>query len=152
MAETLRIGPAELEWLQQALGLSDYLEIDSVEILRTKLPSIELIGYANGEEIVREGESGTDVFVLYEGKAVVRRTRAWAWLGSKKLSTLGSGAVFGEVGFLAETARSATVSASGAAKAFKFGADDMRRVMDDNPRYAQTIAQLVKERLQKLNE
>jgi CRP-like cAMP-binding protein len=152
MAETLRIGPAEFEWLQQALRLSDYLEIDSIETLQTKLPSLELLGYADGEEIVREGELGTDVFLLYLGKAVVRRKRAWAWLGSKKLSTLGPGAIFGEVGFLAETVRSATVAASGAVKAFKFGSDDMRRVMDDNPRYAQTIAQLVKERLQKLNE
>jgi CRP-like cAMP-binding protein len=150
MAETLRIGQAEFEWLQKALGLSDYLSIDSIELLRQKLPSLELVGYAGGEEIVREGEPGTDVFLLYEGKAVVRRKRAW--LGSKKLGDLGPGSLFGEVGFLAETARSATVSASGAAKVFKFGADDMRRVMDDNPRYAKSIAQLAKQRLQKLNE
>jgi CRP-like cAMP-binding protein len=150
MAEPLEIGAAEFDWLERTLRLSDFLSLRAIDDLRAQLPSLELRSYAAGEEIVREGESGTDVFLLLEGSLSVSRKRAW--FGSKTVGRLESGALFGEVGFLVQSPRSATVTASAASKIFRLGAADMQRLLSQNPRFAQQLAALAKERQQKLKQ
>jgi CRP-like cAMP-binding protein len=150
MAENLEIGPAEFEWLQTKLRLADFLPIRSFDDMKVQLPTLELRLYAAGEKIVSEGDTDTDIFIVFEGTVEVKRKRSV--IGSKTVGRLSSGAVFGEVGFLVQSPRSATVSASGAAKVFRIGASDMERVVQRDPRFAQQLAALAKERQQKLKE
>lgn len=61
---------------------------------------------AEGEDIVREGDEGTDAYVIKRGRCVVRRE------GLGFLREIGPGEVFGELALLSGGRRTATVTAA----------------------------------------
>ncbi len=60
--------------------------------------------YAPGEDVVREGEASTALYVVARGRADVLR-------GGTRMAVVGAGEVFGEMAFLLGTPRAATVQA-----------------------------------------
>ena len=66
------------------------------------LPSIALLGYPESSDIVREGEKGDELYMLYRGTAGVIRE-------GKEIASLVPGDFFGEIGFLVGVPRTATV-------------------------------------------
>lgn len=61
--------------------------------------------FAEGTELVTQGELGREAMVLMEGSAVVRR-------GDRKIAELGPGDVLGEMSLINHTPRNATVTAT----------------------------------------
>lgn len=60
--------------------------------------------YPKGSEIIREGDSDQSVYIILAGMAEVGK-------GGSRIQTLQAGDCFGEMGYLAHTTRSATVTA-----------------------------------------
>jgi CRP/FNR family cyclic AMP-dependent transcriptional regulator len=57
-----------------------------------------------GKQLIREGDRGSEFFVLLDGTVEVRK-------GGRKLRTMGPGESFGEIALIAKTPRTATVVA-----------------------------------------
>ena len=57
---------------------------------------------SKGETMIKQGEPGKEAFIILSGKATVKR-------GGKKVATLGTGSVVGELSLLDHGPRTATV-------------------------------------------
>ena len=84
------------------------------------------VAVAAGDRIVREGEVGTDFYLILEGEAVVSRA-------GSKVATLGPGQYFGELAVLDHAPRNATVSAATPMKLLTLGAREFSAVLDEIP-------------------
>ena len=143
------ITATELEWLDSALGLDRFFAAWSPDGIQKLLPTFKLKAYPKGSEIVREGEVGSEMFVLYKGTVAVRRKRFL--FGSKLVGHLKPGDFFGEVGFLVNAPRSATVVALEDAQAFSWGASDMHKVLEQNEEAARKLESVARDRIARLS-
>lgn len=80
-----------------------------------------------GEHIFREGESGTDFFVVLGGK--VRISKVVPGVGEEALAILDPGAYFGEMALVDDTPRSADALAHLSCKLGVFRRDDFDQLM-----------------------
>jgi len=121
--ETQNVRPKDLDWLAQALKLSEALcEQPALESLLEHLPTIALEAWPAYQDVLKEGELGEDFFVVYKGELSVWRTAGKAT--AREVGRLGPGDFFGEIGFLMKSARSATVRTESACRLFRFPAKE----------------------------
>lgn len=121
--ESLSIRPKDLDWLSQALKLSEALsESPDLERLLESLPTIALEAWPAYQDVLSEGERGEDFFVVYKGELSVWRSAGKT--AAREVGRLGEGDFFGEIGFLMKSARSATVRTESACRVFRFPAKD----------------------------
>jgi CRP/FNR family cyclic AMP-dependent transcriptional regulator len=80
-------------------------------VKRDFLTSGELVNFRKGEALIREGEAASDVFLLLD--AIVKVTARLDAGGQALLAVRAGGDAVGEIAFLDEVPRTATVSASG---------------------------------------
>jgi CRP-like cAMP-binding protein len=78
-----------------------------------------------GEVIVREGDAGTDFFVLASGSALVRR-------GGDVVASLEPGAYFGELALFDPAPRNATVTTTSQSTLVVLSRDAFRQVLGDS--------------------
>lgn len=77
----------------------------------------ELSQYADGERLIEQGTIGRSMYLVVSGQLeVVRRDPE----GERRLASLGPGEVFGEIGFVRVTHRTADVRALGAVSVLRF--------------------------------
>jgi hypothetical protein len=100
------------ETMEQLLALRQvslfaHLSLDQLEAIRRATKTAQ---YVEGEVIVREGDPGTELFVLLEGE--VKVYREWGSAQPTLLNTLAPVSYFGEIAILDGEQRSATVVAS----------------------------------------
>jgi CRP-like cAMP-binding protein len=99
------------------------------------LAQATLVKAAAGDRIVRQGEPGDTLFVLLSGIAeAVRDERPDA-----PLATLGAGDPFGEMGFLTETRRTASVIARTPCEAVVLSGDGLRGYLARQPAVAAKV-------------
>jgi CRP/FNR family cyclic AMP-dependent transcriptional regulator len=96
--------------------------------------------FAEGDVIAREGESGVGFFVIAEGEAGVTVRGAGR-------ARLGPGDAFGETALLAESERTATVTALSPMLCYGMTFWDFRPLVEDNPRIAWKLLQTLARRL-----
>jgi small-conductance mechanosensitive channel/CRP-like cAMP-binding protein len=94
--------------------------------------------YAAGEKIVREGDTGSSMFVIRRGDATVRLAGT-----DGEVARLGPGDFFGEMSLLTGEPRSATVSAATDCELVELGADGFRRVVLADPALVERVAAAV---------
>lgn len=82
-----------------------------------------------GEVLCREGESGSEFFVLLEGSVTVSR-------GGRELTTLTAGDFFGELALLDGKARNATVTAADPVLLLVLSRAEFQTVIHDDPEVA----------------
>ena len=82
--------------------------------------------YAASAFITVEGEVGTEMFVLLEGSAEVRR-------GKERVATLGRGAHFGEMALLNDRPRAASVVASTACRTLACDRGALSSLLSEHP-------------------
>jgi len=92
----------------------------------------EEVRFGFGEPIVLEGEPADALFVIVEGRArVVKRAESGEEV---PLTTLGPGAMLGEIALLRGEPRSATARASGDVRALRLSRDALDALLASSPR------------------
>ena len=96
--------------------------------------------YPEGKTLVREGEPGSDFFVVLAGEVDVRRT-------GRKLRTLGRGDFFGEIALLARSPRTATVTTGTPVEALVVPGRDFKQLLKRVPTLQLKVLEELAERL-----
>jgi CRP/FNR family transcriptional regulator, cyclic AMP receptor protein len=96
--------------------------------------------FASGQSIATEGEGGLNFFVVESGSADVT-------VGGNTVATLGPGASFGEIALVDKSARSATVTATSALRAYALPIWSFRSFAESRPSVTWKLLELLAERL-----
>lgn len=106
---------------QDALkNLSFFAEFDDSEIDEI-LEASEIVSFTSGDFIIREGDIDKSFYIIAKGEAAVRK-------GNTVIDHLKTGDCFGEIGFLMETKRTASIIAESSALVLKVNAELMENV------------------------
>jgi CRP-like cAMP-binding protein len=97
-----------------------------------------------GDVIVREGDAGTEFFVLASGSALVRR-------GGDVVGSLEPGAYFGELALFDPAPRNATVTATAPATLVVLTRDAFRKVLGDSVAIREALLRGMARRLHELD-
>jgi predicted RND superfamily exporter protein len=97
--------------------------LTSYQIRKTILIS-ELREYADGEVLIRQGTVGRSMYLVVSGQIEVLRQDNGA---RQRLALLGPGDVFGEIGFVLDTFRTADVTALGSVSVLRFDHHRLKR-------------------------
>jgi len=105
--------------------------------------------YATGDTIVREGEMGTEMFIIQEGKVVVTKR-----IGDTDvfLATLERGDFFGEMSLLESVPRTATVRALTPSRLVAVRAGELLMKIRRDPTFAFEMLQRMSSRVRQLND
>lgn len=104
--------------------------------------------YAPGEVIIEEKSHGTTAYIIERGRVEVS---AQSRGGKVILGHLGKDEIFGEIGLLEDTPRTATVAAVDEVVAIELDRDDFNEALLKNPRLILPIMKAFFERLRQLN-
>ena len=114
-------------------------------VLGSIAPIMKEVPFADGQEIVRKGEIGTSLFVIYDGCVGI-------YDGAQALAEMGKGDVFGELALLDTEPRSATVIAHGDVLLFRIDQDDFYDLMEERDELLRNIIRLLSRRIRSLNQ
>lgn len=144
MPEKLEFDEEAAAVVRRALELDEILpDMGAADIL-SFFPKSGLYRYADGEALLRQGESDKDMCVVVAGTvAVTRRGGA----SSGKLGELGAGALLGEIAVLRGEGHAADASAAGEARVFRLSAPDVESLLTGNPALAEHLKRLALKRL-----
>ena len=104
--------------------------------------------YSDGEAIVRQGAIGDCMYVVQSGRVEVRQATD---MGEQHLAFLETGDFFGEMAVFEKETRSATVRASGEARALKVDKKTLLRRIKEDPLLAVNLLQTMSHRIRDLN-
>jgi putative ABC transport system ATP-binding protein len=93
---------------------------------------MDLRKYSAGEEIIRQGDTGQDFFVIGKGEVDVEIDGKW-------VNTLGKGAFFGEVSLIKQQPRNATVRAKTDVACFILTKEEFQSVIDSSASFEQAL-------------
>lgn len=97
-----------------------------------------------GAVLCREGGLAREFFVLVDGTVEVTRK-------GKKIDTLGSGDILGEIGLIAHRERMATATAKTPVRCFVLTSGHFRKALDDNRSIERKILRTLAERVANLS-
>ena len=97
-----------------------------------------------GKQLVVEGRTGVEFFVIVDGKAKVTRS-------GKEVAVLGPGDFFGELALLTRAPRNATVTAATPLEAIVIDARAFDGFLEDAPHVAKKVMTGLAQRLQELD-
>ncbi len=132
---------------------------DTVSALKTipllaGLPHADLVAlakkvteasYAVGTELIKEGTSGSSVFLIVSGECEVRRHQ-------RRIRTLGVGQFFGELSIIDPAPRTASVRVTEAATVLILEGKDFRTALKSNMQMAQRLIVALAERLRHMTD
>lgn len=133
----MAISKEEAHWLYPALKQIEFLTFCSLGEIEELTQSLIKKHFKKGETIVREGDQGDYLFLLYSGEVSVRAKSGM--FGTKELTRLGPGSYFGEMALILHEPRTATVSAVQDTDAFLLFSTDFRKVLERNDALARSI-------------
>ncbi len=93
---------------------------------------MDLRKYSAGEEIIRQGDTGQDFFVIGKGEVDIEIDGNW-------VNTLGKGAFFGEVSLIKQQPRNATVRAKTDVACFILTKEEFQSVIDSSTSFEQEL-------------
>ena len=128
--------------------LSKTFDVLTSELEKT-LRSLKVCVYEPGDLILKEGVAGTDVYVALKGKLSVRQSR-WLVL-SREVARLGPGDLFGEIGFLVSSARSASVVAADRCEVARIVLPDFKELLNNHSEFRARIEEMARRRLYSLS-
>jgi CRP-like cAMP-binding protein len=98
------------------------------------------IDLEEGKELMRQGASGREFFVIIEGKADVIK-------GGRKVNTLGDGDFFGEIALVHHAPRTATVKAASPLRVLVITERDFQRLLKEQPEIQRKVMVAMADRL-----
>ena len=93
-----------------------------------------------GSELIREGEPGTEFFVVVEGEIDVRRR-------GRRVARLGAGSYVGEIALLSRSPRTATVVATTTLRVLAIAGRDFVELLDSIPELWLKVARTLADRV-----
>jgi CRP-like cAMP-binding protein len=96
--------------------------------------SMKQRSFSSGQQIAVEGESGVGFFVIEDGEAMVT-------VHGDEVRTLGPGDYFGEIALIAQSPRTATVTANSELKTYGMTFWDFRPLVEETPSIAWKLLQ-----------
>ncbi len=134
------------EDLLSHIQLFESLTADDLKSLARRLENIE---YKEDDVIFRQGESGSSLFIIEDGAVEISYGE-----GKTKvvLASLFTGQYFGELSLFDGAPRSATATATRAARLVRLDRDDLVDFVNKNPAAALRIISEMSERLRQTNE
>jgi len=126
--------------------VSVFAGLGPAELARVRAIATEVALPADAT-LMREGEPGDALYVILEGELVVTKSASG---GDLRLSTVGPGAVQGEIAVLEDGTRRATVRARTPVRAVRIGRDDLFDVIAREPAVARSLVATVARRLRDL--
>ena len=96
-----------------------------------------------GRTVMREGESGSEFFLLVDGTVKIDR-------GGKHVRTVEPGDFFGEIALVAEGPRTATATTDGPAKVLVLGHREFHSLMDQFPAIRICVLEALARRIRNL--
>jgi len=120
-------------------GIPIFAELDDASVNQLSNDFIER-EFDSGDAIAVEGEGGLNFFVVESGSAEVS-------VGGNAVAELGPGASFGEVALVDKSARSATVTATSALRAYALPVWSFRSFAESRPSVTWKLLELLAERL-----
>lgn len=115
-----------------------YMEVNTI-------PDFNLEEYDKNDVIVKEGEKPLTIYEMVSGSAI-------AIHHEKKLGEIREGEIFGEISFLTECSRTATVIASERCMVRTVNKDDFLNMIKCDPQLIFSVAQTLAHRIVKLND
>jgi len=97
-----------------------------------------------GEKIVREGDSGDEMYIILQGKVSIE-------VGDIIVGEMGSGDFFGEMSLIDNAPRSATVTAQETTLLFAINEKNFERIVAWEPTIAIRIMKSLSKRVRELN-
>jgi CRP-like cAMP-binding protein len=129
----------KLELLKRTPLLSDLGRKEIEEVGRL----VDEIDVPAGKVLMREGDTGSEFFVLVNGTVGIER-------GGKRIRTLEPGAFFGEIALLSEAPRSATATSEGPATLLVLGHREFHSLMDQYPSIRTCVLEALAKRIRAL--
>ena len=112
------------------------------EVFIDLLSIIDINTYPRGRIVMKRNDAGGDVFVLLSGSCEVNRD-------SRRLGIMLPGDVFGEIGFFARTARSATVRTIEKSMLVRMSSEPLRELKERHVSLRQILESIYSERIMK---
>jgi CRP-like cAMP-binding protein len=132
-------GDAKIEALRSVRLFGDLRQRDLEQVARLA----DEVDVPVGEVLMREGESGSQMFVIATGEVVVQR-------GGRQIAVLGPGSQLGEMALVAEGPRMATATVTKAAHLFVLAHREFHSLMEDVPSVRDCVLNEVARRLREL--
>ena len=148
-SKVLKLFPDHYKWLGENFKLSREVGLVSEEIEQA-IPGIELLEVPKFVSVIKEGETGDDLFVIFKGQVSINKEKPF--LGSVEVVRLGEGDYFGEIALLGSQARTATVTTEKDSLVFRLPAGEVRALLDRKPLLAEHLKKVAAARLAKLAE
>jgi small-conductance mechanosensitive channel/CRP-like cAMP-binding protein len=143
-----REASARAERRRGALRRIDFLQHLPDEAIERLAASSQKRFYAAGETIVRQGDPGSEFFIIKTGEVVVT-------VGSKEhpeeLARMGRMRFFGEVSCMTGEPRSATVTASEDCEVYVIDRAAFQPILEDAPELAEQISEVLSARLAEID-
>ena len=147
--ETPTLDATLQEKLVQALGRTPLFRLLKPELMPQLLSAAEIVSFAPGETIVRQGENADAFFVLAEGEATIS---VEGHNGEKRdIGRLPHPSSIGEVGLLLCEPRTATVTAATDVTAAKFKAKAFEQMFLKIPGFGLGLSAGLAQRVQRLS-
>jgi len=106
--------------------------------------------YADGEFIIRQGDTGDSMYVVQGGRVEVLQHSLQG--GEQHLAFLEAGNFFGEMAVFEKEVRSASVRAKGEARVLKIDKKALLTRIREDPLLAVNLLKTMSHRIRKLNE
>ena len=106
---------------------------------------VDEVDIPDGKVIMRQGETGTEMFIVASGTARAERD-------GRHLTDFGPGGVFGEMSIIAEGPRTATVTAVEPMTAFVVGHREFHTLMDTYPEFKMRVLEGLAAKVRRLEE
>jgi CRP-like cAMP-binding protein len=139
----LSVDPPTAESVNRAFKLEGFFPEFDEELCGKVFPRSGIEQFRPGENLIEQGESGRDLFLLLAGEVVVQFTADHL---AAEAGRLGPGALVGEMALLADGVRSATVTASVPVFAFRLVYEDVGYILKNNPELAEHLKELARTR------
>ncbi|MBF0123037.1 MAG: cyclic nucleotide-binding domain-containing protein [Candidatus Omnitrophica bacterium] len=120
--------------------VGEYFDMPEMEALALSLGTA-VREYKDGEHIIKEGEHGTEAFVIVSGNVDVQK-------GSQTVAALGPGKLIGEIALVANIPRTASVVANGPVYVVVIPGDSLLKMVRENRPFAVETFLMMGRRLQ----